>query len=143
MYLQLTLEWKDVLKEYYTLLEAPKENVMLVISDGIRQLADQLIDRTQRFRNAKEVRSFLKNRPSSDGKCLCYCFINFTLVQRFCSQFTSLQNYLLSYISTNAPVLLDMCSATRHVHKLNTDYLSKLSSCHTAKVQYMNTYINT
>ena len=44
----------------------PKDNVNVAIADGVRYLANQLMERTKQFKN-QDGRRFLRNNPTTDG----------------------------------------------------------------------------
>ena len=43
----------------------PKEDIIGAIDGGLSFIADQLMDRTEKFKDAKPIRNYLKTLPSS------------------------------------------------------------------------------
>ena len=62
---QLMLEFRDVVKEYFPKMGNPKEDIIGAIDGGLSFIADQLMDRTEKFKDAKPIRNYLKTLPSS------------------------------------------------------------------------------
>ena len=50
---QLMLEFRDVVKEYFPKMGSPKEDIIGAIDSGLPFIADQPMDRTEKFKDAK------------------------------------------------------------------------------------------
>ena len=61
----LKFEFQDVVKEYFQKMGRPKEDIIGAIDSWLSLIADQLMDRTEKFKDAKPIRNYLKTLPSS------------------------------------------------------------------------------
>ena len=50
--LWMSMEWRDVLAEFFKYLRSPKDDVVGAITEGISKISDQLISGCKRFSGA-------------------------------------------------------------------------------------------
>ena len=67
----MSMEWRDVLAEFFKYLRSPKDDVVGAITEGISKISYQLISGCKRFSGAQPVLKFLKDHRANDpGNCL-------------------------------------------------------------------------
>ena len=71
---QLSLEWHDVIKEYFKDMHTPKKDISGALQAGLDSLGSQLYAATKGYTSATAVRMYTRNLPANNqGECRKQC----------------------------------------------------------------------